>query len=137
MLFGFIAFHSEKRKKSKKWYEITEKGRTILTYLQEIAALEPERTDRFLKLLGAKHTKSMLTIISEHGKTRHMVLMEFFNPTIINITLRRLIIFGLIKYTMEKIEKRREWYEITDKGKKVLQLLDTIVTVGLDQDVGM
>ena len=35
---------------------------------------------------------------------------------------------------MEKIETRRKWNEIKKKGKTVLQLLDTIVTVGIHRD---
>ncbi len=133
LLCGFIVFHSEKK---RKWYEITEKGRTVLKYLQDIADLEPEKKEQFLKLLGAKHTKAILGFINEHGKTRHMDMMDSFNPTIITLTLRSLLIFGLIQYTMEKIEKRKEWYEITEKGKTVLQLLDAVVAVGLhDADI--
>jgi predicted transcriptional regulator len=41
--------------------------------------------------------------------------------------LRELLIFGLLEHHIKKEEKRTEWYTITERGKKVAELLKEIV----------
>ncbi len=89
--------------------------------------MEEKREETFLKLLGAKGTKQILEFIGQHDTAQYRQLMGFVNTPTLNARLRDLLIFGLICHHLERIETRREWYELTEKGKKVLQHLQEMV----------
>jgi hypothetical protein len=57
----------------------------------------------FIKLLSAKGTKQV---------------MEFVNTPLLNDWLRKLLIYGVISHHFKRVETRREWYLLRDKGKK-------------------
>ena len=89
--------------------------------------MKEESEKRFLKLLGAKSTKQILEFLNQHGTAQYNQLMEFVNAPTLNARLRELLVFGLVSHHFERVEKKREWYEITEKGKKVLQHLRAMV----------
>jgi DNA-binding HxlR family transcriptional regulator len=85
--------------------------------------MKEKNKERFLKLLGSRYTKQILEFIDENSHTQYKEMKGTFSISILNARLRDLMIFGLIHRNLEKVEKRREWYEITDRGKKVLAYL--------------
>ncbi len=45
---------------------------------------------------------------------------QYANVPTLNTRLKQLLEFNLITHHLEKKELRKEWYEITEKGRKVL-----------------
>ncbi len=81
----------------------------------------------FLKLLGAKGTREILELMNQHSTVQYKEMMGFVNTPTLNKRLRDLLIFGLISHHLERVETRREWYEITEKGKQALQYLRALI----------
>jgi DNA-binding HxlR family transcriptional regulator len=86
-----------------------------------------EEKDEFLKMIGSTGTKKILDVIHEHGTAQYKDFQPFMNAHTLNRRLRELLIFGLLEHHIKKEEKRMEWYTITEKGKKVAELLREIV----------
>ncbi len=85
-----------------------------------------EKND-ILKLLGSKGTFAILRCLHEHGTRQYKDLMEFVNIPTLNDRLRRLLQLKLIEHHLERVNTRKEWYSLTEKGKQVLNHLETIV----------
>ena len=82
------------------------------------------------RLIGLTGTVSILRHLNEHGPTRHKDLMELVNTHSLNERIRMLLHFNLIEHHLEmgdgRKQKRREWYTITEKGRKVLMYMEKI-----------
>ncbi len=91
--------------------------------------MEENRERDFLKLLGAKGTREILEFMNQHGTVHYRQMMGFVNTPTLNQRLRELLIFGLISHHCERIERRREWYEITEKGKHVLEHVRALIMI--------
>lgn len=105
-------------------YEPTEKGKKVLQYLQGIE-------EDVLKLLTLRYIIEMLERIKEEKQMRGTDLMDYIHQPPY-IKLSKLCSLGLVDHKIEKLEKRKEWFEITEKGKKVLQIVDDLVGVLLE-----
>lgn len=77
--------------------------------------------DEIFECLGARGTIEILEFLDEHGITQYRELMENFNTYTLNHRLRELLVFGLVEHHFERTKTRKEWYELTDKGRKVLK----------------
>lgn len=78
-------------------------------------------------LLGSKGTKKILQYLCEHGKAQYTDLdLDISLPTL-NLRLPLLLKFNLIEHHMARETKRREWYEITEKGKKIFEHLREMI----------
>jgi len=77
----------------------------------------------FMKMIGSKGTKEILEFLDENGKVQYKHFCQFMDTHVVNKRLRQLLKFGLVEHHLTKVEKKREWYTITDKGKKVLYYL--------------
>ncbi len=84
-----------------------------------------EKND-ILKLLGSKGAFAILKYLHEHKTGQYRDLMEFVNTPTLNDRLRRLLHFKLIEHHLERENTRREWYSITEKGKQILNHLESI-----------
>jgi len=82
-----------------------------------------------LKMLGSRGTTEILEFLSEHGEARYIQMQEFINSHTLNTRMRELLGYGLVEHRMEKKEKRREWYELTEKGKKVIKKLKDLINL--------
>jgi len=79
---------------------------------------------RFLYTLGLKGTIRILKFLKKHGKGQYKDLLELdLIVSTLNDRVRTLIKMGLISHNITLIEKREEWYTLTKKGKKVLNLV--------------
>ena len=86
-----------------------------------------ERMKKFLKVLGAKGAFDVLVYLDVHGKAQYRDLMEFVNTPTLNTRLRQLLTFNLISHHLERVETRKEWYELTERGKEVVNHLKAIM----------
>lgn len=80
-------------------------------------------------LLASKGAIDILKQLNAQGEVRWS---DFTAPICENFLcsrLRKLERLGLIQYHFIKKGKRRAWYEITEKGKKILEPFEKEVTV--------
>ena len=76
----------------------------------------------FLTVLGRKATKDILEILDGQDKAYYKDFRQVASMFTVNSILRNLIDLELIQLHRAEHEKK-EWYESTEKGKKVLQYL--------------
>jgi len=137
-----VEHHLDKSKPRREWYEITEKGRKVLQCAQEL--LESVKTSgiqekqnkmdettrmRLLALLGSKDTKEILQYLHKHEKVQYTNFDLSISVPTLNKRLRKLLKFNLIEHCITKEPRRREWYEITEKGKNVLKIMEDMIRV--------
>ena len=65
----------------------------------------------------------------DDGKANYQQLCQFINTHTLNTRLRELLIYGLIQHHMQRLERREEWYEITEKGRKALYHLKELAAL--------
>ena len=113
---------SERRgERDFKFYEPTKKGLKVLEWLQKI-------DEQVLKELTLRHVIEILEIINEKGKIRYTDLMEHIQQPPF-LKLHELCDLELLDHKVVRVEKREEWYELTEKGETVLQMVDKVVTI--------
>ena len=89
--------------------------------------MDENEEEAFLKMIGLKGTVPILRYLNEKGEAQYVELIRLINVVSLNTRLKQLLHFKLIQHHLERLELRREWYSITDKGKKILNHLDEIV----------
>jgi len=99
-----------------------------------VIPMDKKRERDFLKVLGSKYTKDILEYIDEHGKGQYTEFREFANAHILNVRLRQLLKFKLIQHCMVRNKLKKEWYELTERGRMALQFLEE--QVNLIEDSG-
>jgi len=138
--YQLVEHHLEREKPRREWYEITEKGRKVLQCAQEL--LESVKTlgiqekqdkmdeitrMRLLALLGSKDTKEILQYLRKHEKVQYTNFDLSISVPTLNKRLRMLLKFNLVEHCITKEPRRREWYEITEKGKRVLKIMEDMI----------
>ncbi len=88
-----------------------------------------ERKKKFLKVLGAKGAFDVLVYLDEHETAQYRNLMGFVNTPTLNTRLRQLLTFEIISHHLERVETRKEWYELTEKGKEVVKHLKVVMEI--------
>ncbi len=86
-----------------------------------------EKEEEFLKSISLKGTIDILRYLREHGTGQYKDLIEFMNEVTLYRRVKQLLEFDLIIHHLNKKDVRKEWYEITDKGRKILQILEDII----------
>ena len=89
--------------------------------------MEKKKEEAFLKMLGLKATKDILDFLVDNDTAQYRQLQGFINTHTLNTRLRELLDFSLVQHHLVREEVRREWYEPTEKGRKVLQHLREMV----------
>ena len=89
--------------------------------------MEKKDEEEFLKLIGTKEIRKILELLDEYGAVQNKRMIEFMNMPTLSVRLRKLLHFHLIEHHYEKEKKRKEWYELTDKGKRILQKLKDLI----------
>jgi DNA-binding HxlR family transcriptional regulator len=87
------------------------------------------RIQDLLKLVGSKGTIHILRVLNEHEAVQYKQLREFMNICTLNKRVKQLLEFNLISHHLEKKDVRKEWYEITEKGKRTLEILEEMVKI--------
>jgi DNA-binding HxlR family transcriptional regulator len=89
--------------------------------------MDETREEQFLKLISSKGARDILKYLNEHETAQHADLNAFINAVTLNMKLHELLTFDLIQHHLDKSDMRREWYTITEKGKKILQCLEDMI----------
>ncbi|MGD2249663.1 MAG: winged helix-turn-helix transcriptional regulator [Candidatus Methanofastidiosia archaeon] len=93
---------------------------------REKEEIKMEEQEQFIKTLGAKATMSILRFLNQEDKAQYKQFQEFVNTHTLNTRLRQLMEYELIQHHMVREDIRKEWYEPTERGRKVLQLLNEL-----------
>jgi predicted transcriptional regulator len=88
-----------------------------------------EKKIGYFVVLGRSSTKKILEFLDEHDTVGYKELMQFATPFSLNRLLRELMNFDLIEYYYVNKDIKKEWYEITGKGKKILQCLKELEAI--------
>ncbi len=88
-----------------------------------------EKQEEFIKILGSKATLSILQILSRKEKVRYKQMQQFVNTHTLNTRLKELLGYELIEHHIVREDTRKEWYEPTERGKKVLTLLNELTSM--------
>ncbi len=117
---GLIEHHFERIPLRREWYELTERGRKILQHLKDMRKVfGPGREETLLGLLSRPHTGEILEFFGQREQTQYRDLQPFYSVHTLNTRLAELCTWGLIEHHFERIPLRKEWYELTEKGKDV------------------
>jgi DNA-binding HxlR family transcriptional regulator len=85
-----------------------------------------EKQEEFIKVLGSRDTLSILQVLDKEKKVRYKHMQEFVNTHTLNTRLKELLGYELIEHHIIREDTRKEWYEPTERGKKVLKLLNEL-----------
>jgi DNA-binding HxlR family transcriptional regulator len=85
-----------------------------------------EESLELLKIIGLTKTVEILEYFREHGTARHHDLSQFVNMHTLNSRICQMLKFKLIEHHYERIKSKREWYTLTEKGKKVLEYAENV-----------
>ncbi|MBU7016441.1 MAG: winged helix-turn-helix transcriptional regulator [Theionarchaea archaeon] len=88
-----------------------------------------EKQDQFIKVLGSKATRIILQFLEKEEKARYKELQQFVNTHTLNTRIKELLEFDLIQHHMIRDDTRKEWYEPTERGRKVLELLNELANM--------
>ncbi len=88
-----------------------------------------EQQEHFIKMLGSKATRKILQFLEMEEKARYKELQEFVNTHTLNTRIKELLDYNLIQHHLVREDTRKEWYEPTERGRKVLELLDELANM--------
>jgi DNA-binding HxlR family transcriptional regulator len=91
--------------------------------------MDEEREEQFLKLISSRSARDILQYLNEHDTAQHADLNAFINTSTLNMKLNELLALDLITHHLDKSGIRKEWYTITEKGKKILQCLENMIKI--------
>jgi len=83
----------------------------------------------FFRLIGLSGTKDILFYLDEHGQGQHENFNSLVSTSTLNTRLRQLLKFGLITHHLAREDAKKEWYEITEKGRKVVGHLKRLIEI--------
>ncbi len=82
-----------------------------------------EHLSEFFKILHLEATYKILDYLNDHGNCHHKDLKHLTSTFTLSHRLNDLLKYTLIEHHFEKEEKRKEWYTITERGRRALELL--------------
>jgi len=95
--------------------------------MKEVAVMEKKREEDFLRLISLRGTIFILRFLNLLGSAQYKHLREFLNTCTLNKRVKTLLDFNLISHHVDKKEVRKEWYEITKKGKNILKIMEDMI----------
>ena len=135
--YGLVENHLKREKTRKEWYEITERGNEILQYTQRLLEsvkpsgeqgeqnkMDETKKMELLALLGSKGTKEMLQYLCQQGEVQYTNFDLSISLPIFNTRLQKLLKFNMVEHYRTREPKKTEWYEITERGKRVLKIME-------------
>ena len=78
-----------------------------------------------LRVLGFTATIDILNSIEE-GKNQYKHFIPFASIATLNKRMKQLMNLGIIEHHLTREDKRREWYTLTEKGKRALKIIKEI-----------
>lgn len=91
----------------------------------EGVTMEDKDIREFHKVLGLTATVDILKSI-EQGRGQYKDFLQIAGVAIINRRIRQLIDLKIIEHHFEREHKRREWYTLTKKGKRVVKAINRL-----------
>ncbi len=76
-----------------------------------------------LKLPGLIGTWEILTYLHEHDTGSYKHFRPYISDSTLNKRLNQLLRSGLIEHHLTREESKKEWYEITEKGRRFTKLM--------------
>ena len=83
----------------------------------------------FFVVLGRSSTKKILEFIDSHDNVQLDDLTHFATPFTLKRLFQELMEFDLIKCCVQMDNEKKVWYELTEKGTKILQALRELVAI--------
>ncbi len=83
----------------------------------------------FLVILSEKGAVGILRYLNTHKKGRYSDFNLKVSVCTLNMRLRQLLKFNLINHFLQREEARKEWYVITEKGRKTLECLEMLIKI--------
>ena len=78
-----------------------------------------------LRVLGFTATIDILNSIKE-GRNQYKHFIPFASIATLNKRTKQLINLEIIEHHLTREDKRREWYTLTEKGKRALKIIKEI-----------
>lgn len=94
------------------------KGSTVLG-----GASVKEKKKDFLVVLGRRSTKKILEFLESHDNVQLDNLTHFATLFALKRLFQELMEFDLIKCCVQMDDEKKVWYELTEKGTKILHAL--------------
>jgi DNA-binding HxlR family transcriptional regulator len=85
-----------------------------------------DKEEDSLRIFGLKAAINILRFINRHEKVQYKQLQQFVSTHTLNARLRDLRNLSLIEHHFVREDVRKEWYEPTEKGRKVLECLEDL-----------
>ena len=89
-----------------------------------------DEKEHFLRLAVSEDTIDILRYLNEHGTGQYKDFMEFVNVDTLHDRIDQLLEFDLITHHSEE-EPGIKQYELKDKGRKVLQIMNDIINLAM------
>ncbi|KYK37625.1 MAG: winged helix-turn-helix transcriptional regulator [Theionarchaea archaeon] len=89
--------------------------------------MDKKEEKEFLKLIGLTGTIFILRYLNEHDSGQYKDLQDYINTHSLNQRLRTLLHFNLVEHHYVRDEKKKEWYTLTEKGRKILILVEKMI----------
>jgi len=90
---------------------------------------QSKKEKEFLKLLGLSGTKDILFYLNRHDQGQYENFNSLVSTSTLNTRLSQLLEFGLITHYSTREDAKKEWYEITEKGRKVVEHLRRLIEI--------
>ena len=89
--------------------------------------------EKFLRVIGAAGTREILQFLDGHETVHYKELDEFINTDTLNFRLRDFLRYNFVEHHVKRGEERKEWYTITNRGRKVLNCIEKCVSLVEDE----
>ena len=76
----------------------------------------------FLKLLGSTATVSILKGIHK-GENQYKYFYSIASPSTLNTRIGKLITLRIIEHHITREPRRKEWYTLTERGKRIVEAI--------------
>ena len=76
-----------------------------------------------ISFIAAAGTREVLEFLDEYKEGQYKDFLHSASCHMLNVRLRQLLKFDLIEYHVTRSVKKREWYTITKRGKKIVHHL--------------
>ena len=90
--------------------------------------MEDTQLKELLRVLGFTATIDILDSIKK-GKNQYKHFIPFASIATLNKRTKQLINLGIIEHHLTREEKRREWYTLTEKGKRIVRITTNLEKV--------
>lgn len=82
-----------------------------------------------IKILHSKPSWKMLKYLFQNGTARYKDFTPFASTYTLNKRLKEFLKYNLIQHRFVKADTRKEWYELTDKGREIFLLLRKTIAI--------